>query len=376
MKYRNGNESFDGNDKSRARKPLDHALVGQTLPKPSTITDVSTSKYMAVLILLFLASGCASTIELAGSSKTSATKLAQLAEDADAKVRHAVARNPRTPSETLAKLAKDSDKDVKVMVACNGATSAEALKGLVEDPDVDVRWMIARHSNVIPPDLYYGILAVDPSNSVRCAVAWRVDKSTPQAVLDRLAGDASENVREEIARRSCGGWIPLSEKLVKDPSEKVRAAVARGALTEYGFRLYASDPSAKVRASLVEGSALHNLVKIPPDVLAALSVDPSEAVRVALAGNYSTPTLTLLKMMSDPSERVWESVCNNRNPEWRKLQDAVLAKKSVSRPSNSNNSSSSAIQDHTHRVLQQSRIDTQRSNERIRTENMNLWRVR
>ena len=75
-------------------------------------------------------------------------RLAELARDAEWRVRQAAALNPALDGESLGCLAGDSDRDVRQAVAGHPGAAREVLKRLLADPDENVRLTALRH-----PDL-------------------------------------------------------------------------------------------------------------------------------------------------------------------------------------------------------------------------------
>ena len=73
--------------------------------------------------------------------------LYQLVQDADWRVRQAVAKNSAALAEVLLTLATDADRDVRIAVGENPKTSAEALLILLNDSDEGIRMLALRHPN-------------------------------------------------------------------------------------------------------------------------------------------------------------------------------------------------------------------------------------
>ncbi|GEM_PF-3220457 len=83
----------------------------------------------------------------AGSARSSAADLKELAQSHFDKVRLRVAENPRTPPEVLEKLSVDHNLDVRVAVATNPSTPDWLVKRLASDEDIVVRHGLAQDIN-------------------------------------------------------------------------------------------------------------------------------------------------------------------------------------------------------------------------------------
>jgi hypothetical protein len=107
-----------------------------------------------------------------------------------------VAQHKNTSAKCLAILAKVEDYDVRRKIAANMNTPPDALDILSRDSDCLVRLVVAENANT-PPDAL-DILSRDSEFTVRCNVASNL--STPIEVLEKLSKDSSPYVRHEVAR--------------------------------------------------------------------------------------------------------------------------------------------------------------------------------
>lgn len=98
-------------------------------------------------------------------------RLRLLAQDANPKIREAVASSYNTPADLFTTLARDSDEGVRSCVARNEATPCDVLRSLTDDPSEKVRgWLAINY--YIPADAMEQ-LAHDASAQVRKLVAWK-----------------------------------------------------------------------------------------------------------------------------------------------------------------------------------------------------------
>lgn len=262
--------------------------------------------------------------------------LLSLASNDSVLVRQAVARNPSAPIDAVRLLAVDESAGVRWVVGCHpsmtegiwrlwsrsadpavrraaaghGCTPAVIIEELAGDEDARVRERVA-----IRDDLSQEVksrLARDADASVRRSIALRCtigDEST----LALLAVDVDAGVREAVA---LNGHVPptLLEALAADPNPGVRR-VAVHKLHPHGSVLGRPAP-------------IPDLVR-PGGTLVELAPDPSERVRAAVARNRHTPPTVLVSLASDPVARVRRMVAlNPATPDdtlWELAQDADSA---------------------------------------------------
>lgn len=182
--------------------------------------------------------------------------LRALADDADPKVRSAVARNPRTPLDLLAWLADDESPIVHRGVAQHPEAPPELLERFAADPtwaNYKVRLVVARHPRVTARALE--LMAGDLSVAVRRLVL--AHPLTPAAA------------RQRILARSLEMCLTSSEPFyhavaLAHPQAPADALLQAGRSPEWLVRLAAAqNPHA------------------PRELLAALSEDGNQLVRAA-----------------------------------------------------------------------------------------------
>lgn len=116
----------------------------------------------------------------------------------DASMRRAIAQ--ARPLETLMPaMARDPDPEIR-KIAARSAKSSELIQLLLRDPLAEVREETAGNWNLPPDEL--ARFAEHPNRVVRFTVA--LNRSTPRAVLERLAEDSAPRVREKALERLAG----------------------------------------------------------------------------------------------------------------------------------------------------------------------------
>lgn len=250
-----------------------------------------------------------------------------LADDEHPAVRLAIARNP-TYSESLSHLTSDPYESVRRAVAAH-PTTGTAKEALLHDTSRRVRKALAANEKAEARLLE--LLLTDPDASVRAAAA--ENPSTPPArlaLLRALAGDVwlarderwrARNVRLEADEYAwlahSGPWgralaaasTPVSaaalEALTSNAEDDVRALVAANESTppEISRRLV-RDPSPKVRAALAWTSP-------SGDVLSELAGDPLPAVRAAVAANRAVEPALVERLFDDADEMVRKAAFQN-----------------------------------------------------------------
>jgi len=196
---------------------------------------------------------------------------------------------------------KDRPPLFRFAVAGDPRSPAVVLEDLAGDANDWVRQRVARNA-ATPPEVL-ARLAGDEDGSVRGEAAWNV--ATPAEALSRLAGDADDGVRWMVAENAATPPEVLA-RLARDANVNVRGAVVENAATppEVLSRL-AGDANKVVRWAAAGNAAT------PPEVLSRLAGDANDWVRRAAARNAATPPETLSRLAGDANEDVRRGAAEN-----------------------------------------------------------------
>ena len=239
---------------------------------------------------------------------TPGAALEALSRGAGAALLKTIARNPATPARTLERLARDGGEAVLAALADRSSLPAGALDRLVADGRARLTTVIARHARAIgarPAALE--TLATHEKAAVRAAVAARVPLDAARA--ERLFADPEPWVVASL------GWNDLlpdrgrwRERVLSHPDARVRVHAARGSLDPEHFARFLGDPEPRVRA------ALAGQMQLGPTDLAALSRDPAERVRFAVADRFFGFDAPIARALAkDPSATVRAALAGGRN---------------------------------------------------------------
>jgi len=189
----------------------------------------------------------------------------------------------------------------KIKIASKEATPVEVLDKLARDSDEDVREAVAKNPSTPPEAL--AELAKDQDQEVCYNVANNL--STPPEALASLAQSRYPEVCREVAYNKSTPPEALA-KLGRDPDDDVRAAVAynTSAPPEVLAQL-AQDPEENVRREVADNTST------PPEVLAQLAQDSDDDVRAGVADNNSTPPEVLASLAQDGDRFVRYKVAYN-----------------------------------------------------------------
>ncbi|WP_017721968.1 hypothetical protein [Kamptonema formosum] len=239
----------------------------------------------------------------------------------NAKAREFVSRRLNSPY-ALAELLKSGDRNALYSAARNPLTPAHILEQLAKHPDESVRRVLVDNPN-LPASIRLE-LARDPSVSVRCKLARKDShRQTPAQVLELLANDESEQVREYVAENS-DTPAEILVKLANDTSRQVKTKVSSNLNTpvEVLERLGLSEGIFSPRNPNTPGSVLdravsqmpakqlENFLKYPVKgsqiiarTLARLASHSNNSVRYHVAAHPNTPAsaLEILSFHSDVS---------------------------------------------------------------------------
>lgn len=220
---------------------------------------------------------------------------------APALLRLAIAADPGSLGIILAGLSEDACPTVRRAIAINRSTPRQNFSALSIDKCVDVRRDVAGHW-LAPPDVL-ARLAKDPDRDVRRNTAG--NPNTPPDTLAELAKDRDTGVRRQVAgNRSTPEWA-LYAMASCDPDYDVCVILATNpsARHEILTALRARGREPRVRPG--EG------LSTPPEVLAALAVNPHRVIRASAARNPSTPPAVLARLAYGPDKVVRRLVMQN-----------------------------------------------------------------
>lgn len=240
-------------------------------------------------------------------------------DEKNAKDREFMSRRTNSPY-ALGEVVKSGQRNALYTAARNPLTPAHILEQLAKHPDESVRRVLVDNQN-LPASIRLE-LARDPSLSVRCELARKhPHRQTPAQVLELLANDESEQVREYVAENS-DTPAEVLVKLATDTSRQVKAKVSSNLNTpvEVLERLGLSEGIFSPRNPNTPGSVLERAVsqmpakqledflkypvegsQMPAGTLARLASHSNNSVRYRVAAHPNTPasTLEILSFHSD-----------------------------------------------------------------------------
>jgi hypothetical protein len=200
-----------------------------------------------------------------------------LGDDPSPGVRAVLAGNSSVPFDWVHELWFDQDLDVRV--ACRGRPDIPPEQ-LEAAPGSHRRELLAILSHASLEAEFAARWTSHPDAVVRAAAARH--PSLAALTTAELLGHPSEEVRRVLAWRQLS--LEVAEDLAQDPSDRVRAELARSAHTPTPARaLLLFDRSPRVRAALASAAGT------PAEWLARLAADPEPQVRWAAAQNPRTP---------------------------------------------------------------------------------------
>lgn len=236
----------------------------------------------------------------AQAENASPDALAKFASDPDPAIRLAVAANTATPEEIVERLAADDDPAVRhvtnhvlvhvwdhnddedLRAASNPDTPPDEMIKLGRYGSPEVQERVAKNPSA--PAAALDAMVVD---RIGDPSAWYMNRlvaehlNASQETLVRLAGDANEDVREQVAANLNTSQETLL-RLAGDPNRYVRGRVAES-------------PNASKRA------------------LEVLADDVEPWVRGQVAANSNTPKATLALLADDYEPVVYEAAAANPN---------------------------------------------------------------
>ncbi|GAB4329750.1 MAG: hypothetical protein Kow0069_37290 [Promethearchaeota archaeon] len=229
--------------------------------------------------------------------------MAILAGDAEARVRAALAANPKCDPAVLARLASDPFEVVRKNVASNPQCPPPAVEVLANDPRFDVR-VQAYCNPAFPGPLDEVIGSLPEEERIRMATR----KETPAPVLSTLAKDPSTRVFVALATNA-----GLKGKVA---DEVARALNGRPDLLDLLLRSTTpmSPVLARHVAKFADARVRLALARRPdadPTLLSNLSTDDDVNVRREVARNPRTPPTTIVRMCADVDTKVRLGIVEN-----------------------------------------------------------------
>ncbi|NEP79477.1 MAG: hypothetical protein F6K39_15655 [Okeania sp. SIO3B3] len=231
------------------------------------------------------------------------------------------ARNYGTPINILEQLAKHPDENVRSALLDRQTLSSNIMLELVCDSSVSVRSKLAkknRHRKT--PGEILEMLADDESEKVRELVAENPD--TPVEVLVKLGNDSSENVKKKLVSNPNTPSNVLEKAVRKlwDRQKQRSAASTQKELAELLRCNTLSTKSSQIPASVLDELSHHGYSVIrrhvtinpntPSKALERLCKDNDSTVRAGVARHPNTQPHVLEKMArrEDPKDKSYHSI--------------------------------------------------------------------
>lgn len=192
-------------------------------------------------------------------------------------------------------------------VAMNSSAPAALLEQLAGDLDEGVRQGVAQNPST--PTSVLEHLAKDKNSDVRSCVAH--NPTTPRSVLEHLARDKNSAVRSLVAQNPTTPTsvrASILEHLAKDRKSEVRSWVARNPFTPLSLLEHlAEDSSEFVRRDVADN------LSTPAAVLESLAEDPEDYVRSGVVENPSIPPSLLERWFYEKSEILHQKIASLRS---------------------------------------------------------------
>ena len=245
---------------------------------------------------------------VAASFTTDETIMHTLAADDCADVRAHVVDNVHAPAAVLAGLLSDTSSEVRDNIAWRSHLPAELTPLMATSPASEIRGLAASSRSATPGLLAF--LASDPSVSVRRAVA--KNRATSPETISLLTADLSLSVRGQAARHAA--CPPATLKALSSDLQMRDEALSHPSYPHDSPRpAHLVDALSAVDAARDSADA---------DTLSELAQHRDTSVRVAVAGNLTTPVPTLHRLARDDEwtvsveaalSRIW--LIDHRSPE-------------------------------------------------------------
>ncbi|MEM8777798.1 MAG: HEAT repeat domain-containing protein, partial [Cyanobacteria bacterium P01_G01_bin.49] len=250
--------------------------------------------------------------------------LARVLETGDQQAKISAARNCKTPIHVLEQLAKDEDETVRQVMAQNRNLPLNILLELADDSSVRVRSNLAyknTYSKIQTPIKLLEKLAQDESEVVREKVAAHSD--TPEELLTQLANDSSTRVKEALTGNlntpvTVLNRLGLEENLVNKRNSNTPGEVLASRVNSLLRSPRQNDPRWKNLESTNKGlvELLKHPIKgtqMPADTLAKLANHHYPSVRYRVAAHPNTPTYILERLADDSYIATVRAVASNVN---------------------------------------------------------------
>ncbi|BAZ11925.1 leucine rich repeat variant [Calothrix sp. NIES-4071] len=233
--------------------------------------------------------------------------------------RQAVSRNPNAPASALSELAEDTNSATRSWVAENPSTPANILVQLARQPiektinNVStVRETALKNPNFPPQERYRLQLLMEEENETASAHQLMARRPDSPYALSQVVEKGNQQAKLTAAR-SYKTPINILEQLAKDSDETVRQVVSQNSNLPLATLLeLARDPSINVRLGLVYKNP-HQKRSTPVQLLEILAQDPSEQVRAKVAEHPDTPVEILIRLANDTSREVKTKLTGNPN---------------------------------------------------------------
>ena len=207
--------------------------------------------------------------------------------------------------------------------------AADALYSI----DDDVGWYPSTGGDDDPLDLGWGLDAVEDaaaSSDEHTRARAAMSASTPDYILDRLAGDPEPDVVAAVAANVATPAGTLERLAAGTINSGVLMSVAGNvAAGPDALAAVASRDERDFNGSWGHGEALETVARhrnTSADTLAVLAHAADPDVRAAVAQNAATPAATLSRLAGDPDPAVREAVAANPNtPPSDRAHAALLA---------------------------------------------------
>ncbi|MEG3895206.1 MULTISPECIES: hypothetical protein [unclassified Microcoleus] len=236
--------------------------------------------------------------------------IAQVLRNGDLASRMKIARDRRTPVNILEQLARDPDESVRQVVVNNPNLPLSIHLELTHDPSDRVRRALAtKSSGRSTPVEILEQLANDKSDWVRELVA--ENPETPLEILVQLANDSSPQVKAKVvANRNTPVEIlerlGLQERIFNKNNPNTPGSVLAAAATRARSNSN-PDPLVDLLKYPVKGS------QMPASTLEELATHRNTSVRLQVAEHPNTPASALEKLASDPVWYIRTNVCQHPN---------------------------------------------------------------
>jgi len=233
-----------------------------------------------------------------------------LAMPNDAEVFLHLAHCPLIPADVVQRLALSDSPEIRRALSKCRYTPPESIEGLCKDSDESVRLAFATNCQLAQA---HELLVKDPSQKVREALAANYHMSR-RILLQFDMGDHPAVLKKVFLNRLAGE--ELRTRILKDAHPDVRTVVAYEGfrLTPRFYNAHKKLLSREVRLLLTKRNGLH------PEIAADLAADPDPNIRMNIArrlrGQYcwrdTHANLALLeRFASDPEKEIREYVCTD-----------------------------------------------------------------